>query len=155
MFGSRNLIGNVSKQFDEAVEKVTNSILIRRNPFPTKTTDTLHNVTSRQLALPDVCQKLLSSFEHAQEGHIEFREQRLVTKSIKLSVLSKRNLSKLDTSPKKTKSVSSDIKAGNKELAFKGQTQRSNYVARSRRFNMEDILCYDHTRKSTLFKLKR
>ena len=50
MFGSRNLIGNVSKQFDEAVEKVTNSILIRRNPFPTKTTDTLHNVTSRQLA---------------------------------------------------------------------------------------------------------
>ena len=85
MFGSRNLIGNVSKQFDEAVEKVTNSIPIRRNPFPTKTTDTLHNVTSRQLALPDVCQKLLSSFEHVQEGYIGFREQRLVTKSIKLS----------------------------------------------------------------------
>ena len=85
MFGSRNLIGNVSKQFDEAVEKVTNSILIRGNPFPTKTPDTLRNVTSRQLALPNVGKKLLSSFEHAQEGHIEFREQRLVTKSIKLS----------------------------------------------------------------------
>ena len=72
------------KQFDKAVEKVTNSILVRGNPFLSEIRDTLHNFTSRQLALPEVCKRLLSSFDHAQEGPIEFREQQFVTKSMQL-----------------------------------------------------------------------
>lgn len=69
----------------KAVEKVSYVIVVRGNPFLTETTDTLHNITYRQLALLDVSKRLLSFFEHVQERFIEFREQQFVTKSIQLN----------------------------------------------------------------------
>ena len=57
-----------------------------------------------------------------------------------MTLSKKSNLPKLDTLPKEAKSVSYVIKTANKEL---GQSQ----------CNIDNILCYDHTRESTLFRI--
>ena len=57
-----------------------------------------------------------------------------------MTLSKKSNLPKLDTLPKEAKSVSYVIKTANKEL---GQSQ----------CNIGNILCYDHTRESTLFRI--
>lgn len=46
MFGNCSLFGNVSKQFNKALDKVTNLILVRGNPFVSDIIDMLRNFTS-------------------------------------------------------------------------------------------------------------
>lgn len=128
MFCSRDLFGNLSKQFNEVVEKVKNFILFSGNPYLSEITVTLHNFTCRQLALKDVSKRLLSFFKHGQGGYTEFREHWFVTNLENSVTLAKKsNLPKLDNLPEETRSVNFATKTANKEL---GQSQRNIVLAR-------------------------
>ena len=63
----------------------------------------------------------------------------------------KSNRPKHDTLPKGAKSVIYAIKSANKGL---GKAKPNIDIARSRRYNKKDILCYNHIRESTFFQIE-
>ena len=104
------LAGGISKQLSESMNKVTEFITERGNPYETLTPTPLHNITGGLVVSKPHSKRLLNYFEDGKQRYKVFREERYVNKSKKLSdTIAKVNLPKFDGKDQKQKKESKPV----------------------------------------------
>ena len=139
--------GGISKQINESINRVAKFITERGNPYESQQAQKLHNVTSGQLVPEALSVRLLNYFEDGKQRYNVFRNERLVTKTKKLSeTIKKVNLPSFDRSDQTQK------KSTKPTLKKIGDAQKQIDVARARGITLKEILCYDHLNTNILFE---
>ena len=104
------LAGGISKQLSESMNKVTEFITERGNPYKTLTPTPLHNITGGQVVPKPHSKRLLNYFEDGKQWYKVFHEERYVNKLKKLSdTITKVNLPKFDGKDQKQKKESKPV----------------------------------------------
>ena len=142
--------GNVSYTLTSARYKVVSFIEERGNPFETSAVSKLHHFTTGQCVPDEASKRLLTFFEHGENGYAEFRKERFVEKDKKLSdTIKKVNFPLFDPKSKqKNLTQTTTSKLVIKEIS---QAQRSVDIARSRLITMTELLDFDLTAQNPLF----
>ena len=141
------LAGGIGKQLSESMNKVTEFITERGNPYETLTPTPLHNITGGQVVPKPHSKRLLNYFEDGKQRYKVFREESYVNKSKKLSdTITKVNLPKFDGKDQKQKKESKPV------LKKVGDAQKQIDIARARGISMKEILSFDHLTSNLLFE---
>ena len=109
----------------------------------------LNNFVSGELVEEKVAKRILAFADDGNERYRNFRTERFVEKSVKLSATIKNvNLPKFKALPQQPKTGKVNIKSIKKEL---GLAQRQIDIARSKGITMKEILTFDLLEDSFLF----
>ena len=111
------LQGGYSTQINKAIEKVTDFLDQRGNPFSVSSTGPLHNLKTGEKIPQDVADNYISFFDHGKAGYELFRKERFIDKSKKLSdTIHRVNLPKFSIAEPKSQTVTQNIKFQTRKL---------------------------------------
>ena len=147
MKGQHELYGRFAENFNKSVDKVVAIISSNCNPYNMSSSMQLHNLTTAQVVGREVAERYLNFFDHEKEVYMQFRGERLISKSKLVGdTITKVNLPKFGNS-NDNKSSTESTKAATRRFGF---AQREIGIERSR-LSMKEILQYNHVTQDILF----
>ena len=141
--------GNNATMIHKRLASLLEFIRDKGNPYITQAPGIrLHSIITKQLTVEEVKVRLLQIQENGDKVVQEFRKERLIDKTHKLSVtISKRNLPYMDFKP------TSDMTSNQNLIAPKvlAAAQRDIDVSKERGINLEKLYCHDILPTSLIF----